>query len=72
MESKNRSMCNIEKHINNFYEKDSECRNCNSKRGENVTMIIKTKYQTNESYIMKKIEIKFYLNKIFDKHILKI
>ena len=26
-------MCNFEKHINKFYEKQSECKVCNSKRG---------------------------------------
>ena len=26
-------MCNIEKHINNFYKKYSECRDCNRARG---------------------------------------
>ena len=25
--------CNIEKHINNFYKKYSECRDCNRARG---------------------------------------
>ena len=29
MDTKNCSMCNIEKHINNFCEKYSECRDCN-------------------------------------------
>ena len=26
-------MCNIEKHINNFYKRYSECKDCNIKRG---------------------------------------
>ena len=26
-------MCNIEKHINNFHNKNSECRDCNRARG---------------------------------------
>ena len=33
MESKICTQCNIEKHINNFYKKYSECKNCNIKRG---------------------------------------
>ena len=33
MERKTCTMCNIEKHINNFYKKYSECRNCNGARG---------------------------------------
>ena len=32
MESKICTQCNIEKHINNFYKKYSECKNCNIKR----------------------------------------
>ena len=33
METKICSMCNIEKYINNFYKKYSECRDCNRARG---------------------------------------
>ena len=33
MESKSCTQCNIEKHINNFYKKYSECKDCNIKRG---------------------------------------
>ena len=33
MESKICTQCNIEKHMNNFYKKYSECKNCNIKRG---------------------------------------
>ena len=33
MESKICTQCNIEKHINNFYNKYSECIDCNIKRG---------------------------------------
>ena len=33
METKFCTMCNIEKHINNFYKKYSECRDCNRTRG---------------------------------------
>ena len=33
MDTKICSMCNIEKHINNFYKKYSECRDCNRTRG---------------------------------------
>ena len=32
MESKTYTMCNIEKHINDFCEKHSECKNCNCSR----------------------------------------
>ena len=33
MESKICTQCNIEKDINNFYKKYSECKDCNIKRG---------------------------------------
>ena len=33
MENKICTVCNIEKHINTFYNKYSECKNCNIKRG---------------------------------------
>ena len=33
MESKICTQCNIEKHINSFYKKYSECKDCNIKRG---------------------------------------
>ena len=33
MDTKMCTMCNIEKHINNFYKKYSECRDCNRARG---------------------------------------
>ena len=33
MENKTCTVCNIEKHINNFYKKYSECKECNIRRG---------------------------------------
>ena len=42
MDTKICSMCNIEKHINNFYKKYSECRDCNRTRG------LKRYYENNE------------------------
>ena len=33
MDTKKCTMCNIEKHINNFYQKYLECRDCNRTRG---------------------------------------
>ena len=33
MDTKMSTMCNIGKHINNFYKKYSECRDCNRARG---------------------------------------
>ena len=32
MDNKICTVCNIEKHINNFYKKYSECKDCNIKR----------------------------------------
>ena len=32
MDKKTCTLCNIEKHINNFYKKNSECKDCNIKR----------------------------------------
>ena len=33
MESKTCTLCNIEKDINKFYKRHSECKNCNRTRG---------------------------------------
>ena len=33
MEIKTFTVCNIDKHINNFYEKYSNCEDCNIKSG---------------------------------------
>ena len=33
MDNKTYTVCNIEKHINNFHKKYSECKACNIKRG---------------------------------------
>ena len=33
MDTKMCAICNIEKDINNFYKKDSECIDCNRTRG---------------------------------------
>ena len=35
MENKTCTVCKIEKHINNFHRKYSECKDCNIKRGLN-------------------------------------
>ena len=59
MDSKICVVCNIEKSIDNFYNKYRECKQCNIKRSTNVTMIIKIKYQCNKKFIMKKIEMSY-------------
>ena len=33
MQNKNCTVCNREKHANNFFKKYSECKDCNIKRG---------------------------------------
>ena len=33
MDGKSCTMCNMEKHINNFYKRYSECKDCNRTRG---------------------------------------
>ena len=33
MESRTCSLCNIEKYIEDFYQRYTECKDCNSKRG---------------------------------------
>ena len=33
MDTKTCSVCSIEKHINNFYKKYTECKDCNRARG---------------------------------------
>ena len=33
MDGKTCTMCNMEKHINNFYKRYSECKDCNRTRG---------------------------------------
>ena len=60
MNTKTCSMCNIEKHINNFYKKYSKCRDCNRARGlkryyENKDKISnqqKTYYEKNRDRIL--------------------
>ena len=63
MDSKICVVCNIEKSIDNYYNKYRECKKCNIKRSINVIMKIKINYQINENYIMKKIE-KCYLQSL--------
>ena len=58
------TVCNIEKLIDNFHKKYSECKYCNIKRSEYVSMITKKKYHINKNYIMKKIELNYYRNKM--------
>ena len=60
MESKNCTQCNIEKHINNFYEKYSECKECNIKRGVK-------RYYDNKKISMQKIYYEKNRDKLLQK-----
>ena len=68
METKVCVVCNTEKSIDNFYNNYRECKPCNIKRKKDGILKIKTKYQINIKYIMKKIEMCYlqglkYINK---------
>ena len=62
MESKICTQCNIEKHINNFYKKYSECKYCNIKRGvkryydnkDKISMQQKIYYEKNRDKLLQK------------------
>ena len=59
-------MCKIEKHINNFYKKYTEGKDCNMKRS------LKCYYDNKDKISnQKKIEINYYRNKMIDTDILK-
>ena len=57
MENKTCTMCNIEKDINNFYKKQTECKDCNRKRGlkryyeskEKISIQLKIYYKRNRN-----------------------
>ena len=52
--------CNIEKHINNFYRKFSECKNCNIKRGVK-------RYFDKKNIFSKKINLEKNRDKLLQK-----
>ena len=67
MESKICAPCNIEKHINNFYKKYSECKDCNIKRGVKRYYDNKDKISIQQKIYYEKKEINFYRNKMIIK-----
>ena len=69
MESKTCTKCKTEKSIINFYEKMQTVETVKLKGFQNVTLIIKIKYQSNGRYNMKKIGIKFYNHKKINVYI---
>ena len=62
MENKTCTMCNIEKHINNFYKKYSECKECNIRRGvkryfdnkDKISVQQKIYYEKNRDKLLQK------------------
>ena len=54
MENKTCTMCNIEKHINNFYKKYSECKECNIRRGVKRYFDIKDKISVQQKIYYEK------------------
>ena len=62
MENKNCTVCKIEKHINNFYRKYSECKDCNIKRGvkryynnkDKISIQQKIYYEKNREKLLQK------------------
>ena len=64
MESKICTQCNIEKHINSFYKKYSECKDCNIKRGVKRYYDNENRISMQQKMYYEKIEINFYRNKM--------
>ena len=54
MDIKTCSMCNIEKHINTFYKKCSECKDCNRARGLERYNENRAETSKQQKYMMKK------------------
>ena len=57
-------MCNIEEHINKFYKKYSECKDCNIKKGVKLYYNNKDKKSIQENFFLKNVETNFYRNKV--------
>ena len=71
MDRKTCNMCFIKKYIDDFYNKLSECKICNSDTGLKRYYENGEKYQINEKYNRKKLKINYYRNKVIDIYILK-
>ena len=69
MDNKTCTVCNIEKHINSFYKKNSECKVCNIERGvkryygneDKVSIQQKLSYERNSEKLLQKQN--YYRNK---------
>ena len=65
MDNKTCTVCNIEKHIKNFYKRYSECKECNIKGGvKRYYDKKKDKISIQQQLCYKKIEINYYKNKL--------
>ena len=72
MEGKTCTMCNMEKHINNFYKTYSECKDCNRTRGLKRYYGNKDKISNQQKLYYEKTEKKYYYkNKTIDGYNLK-
>ena len=63
MDNKICTVCNIEKHINDFYKKYSEGKACNIKRGVKRYHNNKDKISNQQKIYYKKTEINYYKKK---------
>ena len=63
MDTKSSSMCNIEKHINNFYKKYTEGRDCNRTRGLDPYYDNKDKFSKQQKIYYEKNRDKILLQK---------
>ena len=71
MESKICTQCNIEKDINNFYKKYSECKDCNIKRGvkryydnkDKLSYQRKLYYEKNKNFLLARSKL-YHQNRI--------
>ena len=64
MENKSCTQCNIEKHINNFYKKSSECKDCNNKQGVKRYFDNEERISFQQKIYYEKMEINYYRNKM--------
>ena len=63
MDTKTSTMCKIEKLINNFYKRYTECKDCTRTRGLKRYYENKDKISNQQKYVMKRIEKKYYYRK---------
>ena len=63
MEGKTYTMCNMEKHINNFYKTYSDCKDCNRTRGLKRYYENKDKISNQQKLYYEKTEKKILLQK---------